>query len=330
LERRQQPYSDGHRSTKRTEEANFTGNTPVVALDGLFEQFELIAKLEGWNPSGSAKDRAATNILMQARKAGRLTADSSLLVSSSGNMAISVARAGACLGLPVRCVVDELTTPMNIRLLEVYGATYEVISRKDAGGLSLLAARLKRVEQLTAEPGVFCVDQYVNPDGPASYWSLIREVVAQVPNVTHVICPMSTCAMLRGCRDFIADSGAAISLIGVDAVGSFITDTTSGFRSIPGLGAGIRPPFYYEGLADSVVRVSAREVVTACRLVLARTGLLVGGSSGAAVSALSRIQRTIRPGSVCVAIFPDRGERYVDTIYNESWVRRWVDAPTND
>jgi hypothetical protein len=110
-------------------------------------------------------------------------------------------------------------------------------------------------------------------------------------------------------------------IIAVDAVGSRVFGNTCAKRRIPGHGAAFRPPLCRPELIDRYVEVTDRDCVAGCRRLLRREAILAGGSSGAVVSAAARLQAEIPPGSTCALIFPDRGERYLDTIYSDEWVR---------
>jgi cysteine synthase A len=111
-------------------------------------------------------------------------------------------------------------------------------------------------------------------------------------------------------------------VIAVDAQGSVLFDGETGVRRFPGLGAAVAPALYDHALADTVIKVSDAECVAGCRALVRREAVLAGASSGGVVAALSRMVPRIAPGSICALILPDRGERYLDTIYNDEWIRR--------
>ncbi len=115
-------------------------------------------------------------------------------------------------------------------------------------------------------------------------------------------------------------------MIAVDALGSLIFSDQQAKRLIPGLGAGMRPPLCEPSLIDDVVLVSDLDCVVGCRRLVARESILAGGSSGAIVAALERLQDSISDGANCVLIFADRGERYLETIYDDDWVREHFGA----
>jgi cysteine synthase A len=138
--------------------------------------------------------------------------------------------------------------------------------------------------------------------------------------VDYLFCATSTCGTMRGCAEYIRAHALGTKVIAVDAVGSVIFGGVSCKRLIPGHGAAVRPKLFQEGLADGCLTVTDLDCVIGCRLLVRRESILVGGSSGAAIMAVGQARAFIPPGSTCVVIFPDRGERYLDTIYSDSWV----------
>lgn len=142
------------------------GDTPLVALDRLFppQVVPVFAKLEMLNVGGSVKDRTAHYMVAQALAAGRLTAQSHLVESSSGNLAIALAMIAQRVGIPFTAVVDPNIAPANRRLIEAYGARVDMVREKDEGG-GYLHTRVRRVAELSRTiPGAVWLNQYANPD----------------------------------------------------------------------------------------------------------------------------------------------------------------------
>jgi 2,3-diaminopropionate biosynthesis protein SbnA len=330
--------SDRGRTTRRTRPRSARvadgiigaiGNTPLVELRRLMPgaRFDLYAKLEGLNPGGSMKDRSAAAILMTAMEQGTLPPGGVVIESSSGNFAIGLGQACAYLGLRLICVVDAKTTQQNVSILRAYGAEVDVVRQPDPVTGELLHARLARVrELLESHPGAFWPNQYANPVAARAHHQTIREIDRDLGGLPdYLLCATGTCGTLRGCSEYVRGRDARTAIIAVDALGSAIFGLSTGKRLIPGHGASIRPALHDDSLADRVVHVSDRESVAGCRRLLVREAILGGGSSGAVVSALERIASDIEPGSTCVAILADRGERYMDTIYSERWVSANLD-----
>jgi cysteine synthase A len=133
--------------------------------------------------------------------------------------------------------------------------------------------------------------------------------------------PTSTCGTIRGCGEYIRDHGLATRVIAVDAFGSLIFSNLRAQRMVPGLGAGLRPPLCEDSLISDCVHVTDIDCIAGCRRLMEREAIFAGGSSGGVLAAIKSCQARIPAGSVVVAILPDRGERYLETLFSDSWVR---------
>ena len=300
------------------------GNTPLVQLTRLFPglPFQLHAKLEALNPGGSMKDRPALRILSEGLASGAISRDTVVVESSSGNMGIGLAQACSYLGLKFICVVDPKTTGQNIRLLEAYGAQVDRVTQPDARTGEFLQARLNRVRELAASiRNSFWPNQYANLDNARSHHQTMREIVAALGGrVDLLFCATSTCGTLRGCAEYARQQDRPTRIIAVDAAGSVIFGSPPAKRLLPGHGAAVRPGLYRSDLADQVVLVTDLDCITGCRLLARREAILGGASSGAVIAAVDRLRPAVPDEAVCVAILPDRGERYLDTVYSDEWV----------
>jgi len=302
------------------------GDTPLVRLSRLLPSaaFRLYAKLESFNPGGSIKDRPALVILEEAFRCGEIGPGTVVIESSSGNMGIGLAQACRYHGVRFICVVDSKTSAQNLRVLRAYGAEIDMVTEPDPVSGELLQARLNRVQVLLRKiEGAFWPNQYANQHNPgAHYRTTMREIATALAGKVDVLfVATSTCGTIRGCTEYVRDHGLTTRVIAVDAVGSLIFGTQRAKRMIPGLGAGMRPPLCEPSLIDDVVLVNDLECVMGCRRLVARESILAGGSSGAVVAALARLHDSIPAGANCVLIFPDRGERYLETIFDDGWVQ---------
>jgi cysteine synthase A len=301
------------------------GHTPLIKLKRVFERlpFSLYAKLEAFNPGGSVKDRAAFNIISNALKTGEVHYGTTIIESSSGNMAIGLAQACAYFGLRLICVVDPKTTTQNIHILKAYGAEVDIVTEPDPATGEFLTSRIHRVQTLLRSvPNSYWTNQYSNINNAKAHHQTMHEVVTALDGkVDYLFCSTSTCGTLRGCVEYVRAHNLGTRIFAVDAVGSVIFGGAPKKRLIPGHGASQQPALYQPRLAERCIQVSDLDCVVGCRRLLQREAIMAGGSSGAALMAVERVKEDIPQGAVCVAIFPDRGERYLDTIYSDVWVK---------
>lgn len=318
------------------------GSTPLVRLSRVFKgaQFNLFAKLESLNPGGSVKDRSALYIIKRGLETGAIRQNTVIIESSSGNMGIGLAQACSYFGLQFICVIDPKTTQQNIDILKAYGAKTDLVSEPDPVSGEFLQARLNRVQELmkSVEHG-FWPNQYANLYSLAAQYQTMREIVTSLDEeVDYLFCATSTCGTIRGCAEYVRDQKMSTKIFAVDAFGSVIFGGHSAKRLIPGHGASLVPELFQPGMAERCLLVSDLDCVVGCRRLVGSEAILVGGSSGGVLMAIEQVGGEIAPGSTCVAIFPDRGERYLNTIYSDNWVREhfgnvshlWQDGKAED
>lgn len=302
------------------------GRTPLVRLSRIYPEsrFRLFAKLEALNPGGSIKDRPAREILLQAMRGGLVNRDTVIVESSSGNMGIGLAQACAYFGLRFICVVDAKASKQNIRILQIYGAKIDYVPEPDPETGEFLPARLNRVQELLKElDNAFWPNQYANEHNSGSHFrTTMQEVAAELGGqIDFVFCATSTCGTVRGCGEYVREHNLPTRVVAVDALGSLIFSDQKGPRHLPGMGAGVRPPLCDLRYIDECLLISDLDCITACRLLVRREGIFAGASSGGLIAAVGKIQDKIPAGATCVVILPDRGERYLDTVYSDEWVR---------
>jgi N-(2-amino-2-carboxyethyl)-L-glutamate synthase len=309
------------------------GKTPLVKLSRVFKEydFDLYAKLEGFNPGGSIKDRAALSIIRNALKTGEVGPGTTVVESSSGNMGIGLAQVCSYYGLTFVCVIDPKTTASNIEILKAYGAEIDYVSEPDLETGEYLPARIARVRELLKTiPGSYWPDQYSNQYNYKAHYETMSEIVTQLGRAPdYLFCAVSTCGTVRGCGEFVRNNELPTTIVGVDAVGSVIFGGSSTKRLIPGHGASVIPSLSRPELVDKVVKVTDLDCVIGCRRMAQKEAILIGGSSGAVLMAVDRLKETLEPGAKCVVIFADRGERYLDTIYSDSWVSKHFQGMTH-
>ncbi len=306
------------------------GRTPLIRLERLFARapIELYVKLEAHNPGGSMKDRPALRMVREAMIQGRIDHRSVLVESSSGNLAIGLAQVCAALDMRLIVVVDPKVTQANLKILRAYGADIDMVSSADPETGEYLAARRKRVAHLVATlPGAVNLNQYANPGNPAAHRDgTVAEILDALDNrLDWLLISISTCGTLKGARLALRERGLSTRLLAVDAAGSVIFGQR-GTRLLPGHGAGIVPEHMADDLADEHALVTDAQCVAGCRALVAREAVLTGASSGGIVAVLHRLHERWPAGTRVAAILPDRGERYLDTVYDDAWCERHFGA----
>ncbi len=300
------------------------GNTPLVRLTQIYPDahFQLFAKLEMFNPGGSVKDRPAVNMLKQAFECGEISPGSTIVESSSGNLGIGLAQACIMFGLRFICVVDPKTTQQNLSILKAYGAEVNLVSEPDPITGDFLPARIDRVKSLLAEiPNSCWLNQYANINNAKAHHQTMHEIVRDLDGeLDYLFLTTGSCGTLRGCAEYIKNHNLKTKIIAVDAKGSVIFGDKRGKRLIPGHGAAQVPALLLPGLESEYMHVTDRDCLVGCRRLLRHEAILAGGSAGGVISAIAKKAAEIPVGANCAVILCDRGERYLDTVYSDSWV----------
>jgi 2,3-diaminopropionate biosynthesis protein SbnA len=300
------------------------GGTPLVRLRRLFRDGpQVYAKLELLNPGGSVKDRPARYIIERGLRDGTIAPGATIVESSSGNFGIALAMAARIYELDFVCVVDPRIAPLNLRILRQLGARVEMVTRPDPYG-GYLHTRLERVQELLGEiPGAYWIDQYANELNSQCHYdgigSEIAEALAEEP-VDVFVAAVSTSATLMGAARRLRDAWPAIRVVAVDAQGSVIFGGPASRRSLPGIGSSRTPELLCEDEIDEVLYVDDFDSARGCRELLRGEGILAGGSSGAVIAGVQRVVAGLPASARVVTVLPDRGERYMDLVYDDAWV----------
>ncbi|MFB7915979.1 2,3-diaminopropionate biosynthesis protein SbnA [Streptomyces sp. NPDC056061] len=282
----------------------------------------LFLKCEGFNFAGSIKLKAATEMVEDAERDGILTPESILVESSSGNLGVALSVIAASKGYRFLCVTDSRVNLSNKMMMEVLGSQVHVISEQEANG-GFLGARLDYVRALCASDDRYVwLSQYTNPSNwKAHYRTTAPEIARQFPRLDVLFVGAGTTGTLMGCARYFRKWHRRVRIIAVDSVGSVSFGGSPGRRMIPGLGTSMRPPLLDESYVDEVIRVEEANTIRACHR-LARRGFLFGGSTGTVISgATDWMARHDARELTAVAIGPDLGERYLDTIYQTDWLQ---------
>lgn len=304
--------------------------TPIVALED--ERLQLFAKLDFLNGIGSIKDRPALWILRRAIERGEIGPDTTIVESSSGNFACALAAFARLLELKFVAVIDPNIAPANEALLRSYcHQVVKVAARDETGGY--LTTRLSTVERIMADlSDAYWPNQYGNPDGMDAHYQLTAaEIIEALPTVDYVFIGVSSAGTIAGVSRRLKEHNPQVTIVAVDAEGSVIFGQPPKPRWIPGLGSSITPPLLRHAVIDDVVVVSETETIAACRELLSRHGLFVGGSSGSAYRAVQRYFAGKRTAARPRVLFlcSDRGTAYLQTIFDRRWVtwRTAADQP---
>jgi 2,3-diaminopropionate biosynthesis protein SbnA len=306
---------------------NKVGNTPLVSLK--FDEnpnVKVFAKLEYYNPTGSVKDRAACYIINRALNEGILNKDTVLIESSSGNFGVALSAYSKMHNLKFICVIDKNTLPVNEMLIKLQGAEIIKITEPDEFGGYLLN-RIRRIKELLKDrPNLYWVNQYENPlNAEAYYTSLGREICQEAPGqrVEYVFMGVSSGGTITGVSRRVKKENPNAKIIAVDIYGSVIFGDSPKKRYIPGIGSSIKPSILDHALIDEVVLVSEEETILCCKELLEKNNLYAGGSSGSVYAAIKKYfgSRQIDDPVNVMCVFADRGERYIETIYNEEWCK---------
>ncbi|UOX90016.1 pyridoxal-phosphate dependent enzyme [Amycolatopsis sp. FBCC-B4732] len=303
------------------------GHTPVVRLRSAPAHVTALAKLELQNLF-AMKDRVARQVIVEARENGVLAPGAPIIESSSGTMALGLAVAGSALGHPVHIVTDPRIDAITLAKLRALGCSVHVVEAMTTHGWQ--SARLERLAILRGQyPEAFWPRQYSNPQNPLAYATLARELVADVGRIDVLVGAVgsggSLCGTARALRRALGDAGkpGPLRVVGVDAVGSALfAQPDRPERKQSGIGNSLIPGNLDYAQLDEVHWLNDREAFAATRELARREGIFAGNSSGSVYRVLTHLAATATAGTRIVGIFPDRGDRYADSIYDDDYWRR--------
>lgn len=292
-----------------------------VDLESIFGH-SLFLKCEGFNFAGSIKLKAATEMVETAERDGVLTPDSILVESSSGNLGVALSMIAASKGYRFLCVTDSRCNLSTRLMMEALGSQVHIVAGQEANG-GFLGARIDYIRALCASDDRYVwLSQYTNPGNwRAHYRKTAPEIAHQFPRLDVLFVGAGTTGTLMGCARYFRKWHRPVRIVALDSVGSVAFGGAPGRRMIPGLGMSIRPPLLDESYVDEVIRVEEADTIRTCHS-LARHGFLFGGSTGTVVSgAMGWLAEHDARELTAVAIAPDLGDRYLDTIYQANWLQ---------
>lgn len=284
----------------------------------------LYLKCEGFNFAGSVKLKAAVEMVDAAEREGRLSSDSIIVESSSGNVGVALGVIAASRGYRFLCVTDVRCNLAARQLMQALGGQVHVIMEPDAEG-GFLGARLSYVKELCRTNSHYVwLNQYANENNWLAHYRRTAPAIAeQFPDLDVLFVGAGTTGTLMGCARYFHERRPEVMVVAVDSIGSVSFGEPAAPRMIPGLGAGVRPLLLDESFVHDVVHMPEIETVRACRR-LAALGFLFGGSTGTVVSGAQRwlADHPSNTALTAVAISPDLGERYLDSVYGPAWVAK--------
>lgn len=293
-----------------------------------FPHIILHSKLEFYNPTGSVKDRAASFILKKLLDLKEIDKDTTIIESSSGNFGVALSAYCRKYGLKFICVVDPCISPINEMLIRSTGALVIKVEVPDENGGYLLT-RIRKVNALTEEiDNSYWVNQYANPYNAEAYnMTLAEEICTEMERVDYLFLGISSGGTITGVSRKIKAKFPDAKVIGVDIVGSVIFGHPPKKRYIPGIGSSMVPRILKQARIDDVVMMDEISTIKMCHELLEQHNIFAGGSSGSSFGAVKKYfaGKILDSDVNVVIIFPDRGERYVDTVYNEKWYTNFLD-----
>lgn len=289
------------------------GRTPILELSGLGLKAKIYLKLECFSLTGSIKDRAALNMLDDAEARGVLRPGATVIEPTSGNTGIGLAAIGVPRGYRVIIVMPDSMSEERIKLMRAYGA--EVVLTPGALGMQ---GAIDKARELVGEiDGAFIPSQFDNSaNADAHYRTTAPEIYDDLDGrVDMIVAGIGTGGTVTGIGRYFKEHSPRTRIVGVEPADSpVLTEGRRGAHKIQGIGAGFVPAVLDRSVVDEVVTVTTDEAYEAVRQLARRMGILVGVSSGAALSAAIRLAKMDEnAGKRIVAILPDSGSRYLST-----------------
>lgn len=283
------------------------GNTPLIKINhfNLPKNINIFAKFEGFNPSGSIKDRIALKMINQAIKEGKLTKDKIVIEATSGNTGISLAMIGSVLGYKVSIVMSESVSIERRKMIKAYGAKIILTN----GELGTDGAIRKVKELIKNNPNkYFSTDQFTNKYNKLAHYQTTGVEIWKDMNgkIDYFVAAIGTSGTLMGVGKFLKTMDKNIKIVSAQPVkGHYI-------QGLKNMKEAIVPALYDKDAIDETIMVDTEEAFSVARDIIRKEGLFVGMSSGAALLAALKLAKKIEKGNI-VVIFPDRGEKYLST-----------------
>ena len=291
------------------------GKTPMLRLSAIEKECglegQLIAKLEAFNPAGSAKDRVALNMILDAEERGILKPGATIIEPTSGNTGIGLASVAVCRGYKAIIVMPDSMSMERRLLMTAFGA--ELVLTPGAQGMS---GAIAKAEELAKEiPGSFIPDQFNNgANWKAHYKTTGPEIWEDTAGTVDIfVAGVGTGGTVTGTGKYLKEKNPKVQVVAVEPAKSpLLSGGTAGSHGLMGIGANFIPTVLDQRIYDRVIPVTEEEAYAAGRLMGTKQGVLAGISSGAALHAAIQVLKE-NPGKTVVVLLPDSGERYLST-----------------
>ena len=296
--------------------SQLVGNTPLLSVDNYVRQRQLpatiLAKLERFNPAGSAKDRIALEMLDQAEATGALQPGGTVIEPTSGNPGIGLAAMAVARGYRVILTMPASMSAERRAMLKAYGAELVLV---ETGGM---AGAVTKAEELAASiPGSFIPSQFDNPANPAAHYKTTGPEIWRDAegHVDIFVAGVGTGGTISGVGRYLKEQNPSIRIVAVEPASSpLLSQGHAGPHGLQGIGANFVPSNYDSSVVDEIVTVTDEDAYRTGRLLARTEGVMAGITSGAALWAADELAR--RPenkGKTIVALLPDDGNRYLST-----------------
>jgi len=288
----------------------FVGDTPLVRLQRLNPNPSntILAKLEGDNPAGSVKDRAALNMITEAEKRGEISPGDTLIEATSGNTGIALAMIAAIKGYKMILVMQENLSQERRDAMTAYGAELILVSEEQG-----MEGARDLANQMSTEKKGTQLNQFSNQDNPKAHLKTTAKEIWQDTNgeITHFVSSMGTTGTIMGVSKYLKEKNPKIQIIGIQPDGD---SHIPGIRRWP---EGYLPTIFEASRVDKIMDVSQKIAEQTTRNLATQEGIFAGVSSGGAVACAIRLSKKIND-AVIVTVICDRGDRYLSTgIFND-------------
>lgn len=297
--------------------SDLIGNTPLVELANTKNntgfKANLYAKLESFNPAGSAKDRVALSIINDAEQKGILNKDTIIIEPTSGNTGIGISSVAASRGYKVIIVMPDTMSMERRLLMKAYGAELVLTD----GSLGMKGA-IKKAEELHKDyPNSFIAGQFTNMANPKAHFETTGpEIYTDLDGKVDIfVAGVGTGGTITGVGEYLKSKNPNTKIVAVEPdTSAVLSGEAAGSHAIQGIGAGFVPEILNTGIYDEIIKISKEDAYNAARNLGTQEGILAGISSGAALFAAIEIaKREENTGKNIVVLLPDSGERYLST-----------------